>query len=151
MCRGQYSHFVGQSLLSSFEVIKLENIAVMDHAGCHHPYDPPQMTIAPFCYPASSLMLTGLVNCWIQSCHGNDFPGTFILIDVATHFNEKIGGSLVPDSLNGSHDVDVFFHQFTAHLNQHVRYLLKGVFKVKKQRYLLFKNHIFGGTVGPYR
>ena len=26
----------------------MKNIGVLDHAGCHHPDDPPQMTITPF-------------------------------------------------------------------------------------------------------
>jgi hypothetical protein len=41
------------------------------------------MTVTPFCYPAFAFMFTGLVNSRIQSRHGNDFAGTFKLIDVS--------------------------------------------------------------------
>jgi len=62
------------------------------------------MTVTPFCYPAFAFMFTGLVNSRIQSRHGNDFAGTFKLIDVATHLNEKIGGSFVSDTFYGRKD-----------------------------------------------
>jgi hypothetical protein len=73
MSSGQYSHLVGQSLLSSLEIINVKNIGILDHFGCHQPYDPPQMTITPFRDPALALMFTGLVNSRIQSRHGNDW------------------------------------------------------------------------------
>lgn len=57
------------------------------------------MTITPLRDPALAFMFTGLVNSRIQSRHGNDFAGTFKLIDVATHLNKKIGGGFVPDTL----------------------------------------------------
>src|SRR4030042_5625359 len=109
------------------------------------------MTITPFRDPAPAFMFAGLVNSRIQSRHGNDFAGTFKLIDVATHLNKKIGGGFVPDTLYGSHKVYFFVHQFPAHFNEHAGYLLKGVFKVKEQRYLLLQNHVFGGTLATYR
>jgi hypothetical protein len=60
------------------------------------------MPIAPFRYPAFASMFTGLVSSRIQSRHGNDFAGTFMLIDVATHLNEKIGGAFIqPDGGEG--------------------------------------------------
>ena len=71
----------------------------MDHPGGHQPYDPSKMTVAPFCDPAFTFMIAGLINSRIQSRHGNDFTGTIILTDVTTHLNEKIDGGLVPDTL----------------------------------------------------
>ena len=62
------------------------------------------MTITPLRDPALAIMLTGLVNSRIQSRHGNDFAGTFKLIDVSTHLNEKIGGSFVSDTFYGRKD-----------------------------------------------
>jgi len=73
--------------------------------SCHQPDDPPQMTVTPVSLSAFAFMFTGLINSRIQSRHSNDFPGTFKLIDIATHLNEKVGGSFVPRYLYGSHDV----------------------------------------------
>src|SRR5450756_203258 len=109
------------------------------------------MTITPLRDPALAILLTGLVNSRIQSRHGNDFAGTFKLIDVAAHLNKKSGGGFLPDTLEGSHKVYFFFHQFPAHFNEYACYLLKGVFKVMEQRYLLLQNHVFGGTLATYR
>ena len=98
MSRSKHSLLVGQSLLSSFEIISMKNIGVLDYAGCHQPNDPLQVTVAPFRYPPPAFMFAGLVNSRVQSRHSNDFTGTFKLIDVATHLHKKIGGSFVSDA-----------------------------------------------------
>lgn len=62
MCSCQYRHLIRQSLLPSFEIIDIKNVCVLDHFGCHQPYDLPQMTVATFRYLALAFMFTRLVN-----------------------------------------------------------------------------------------
>ena len=62
MCSCQYRHLIRQSLLPSFEIIDIKNVCVLDHFGCHQPYDLPQMTVATFRYLALAFMYNLLKN-----------------------------------------------------------------------------------------
>jgi hypothetical protein len=65
----QYGHFIRQSLLSSFEIVNIEHITVVDHSGCHQPYDP--LTGRGQIFP--SIRTGNAINHMRVDCVGNTF------------------------------------------------------------------------------